>query len=93
MGSPRVEEGTLKVRKGPGSRVAPAHPLHSAPPSLPCPGSGSPAASSPLPSGPLLSRGARSRGLREGGGERGRGKLQRKGTILPEAVLSFSSPP
>lgn len=46
MGSPRVEVGTLKVRKGPGSRVAPAHPLHSAPPSLPCPGSGSPAASS-----------------------------------------------
>lgn len=27
VGSPRVEVGTLRVRKGPGSRVAPAHPF------------------------------------------------------------------
>lgn len=26
MGSPSVEVGTLRVRKGPGSRVAPDHP-------------------------------------------------------------------
>lgn len=75
VGSPRVEVGTLRVRKGPGSRAAPDHPLHSAPlPSLARAPAPPRQALPPLPAGPFLSRGARARGLREGGG-RGKGKL------------------
>lgn len=60
MGSPRVEVGTLRVRKGPRSRVAPAHPLHSAPLPSPARAPAPPSASSfSPPLGPTpLARGS-----------------------------------
>lgn len=87
VGSPGAGVRTLRAGRGPGSRVAPLTL------SLPCPGSRSPSASSLSPPlGPTpLARGS-VQGIKRRGG-RGEGKLRRKGTILSEAVLSFSSRP
>lgn len=92
MGSPRVEVGTLKVRKGPGSRVAPAHPLHSAPLSLPCPSSGSPQQALSPPLGPTpLARGS-VQGIKRRGRRKGEGEAAEKGDDPSRGGVEFQLP-
>lgn len=92
VGSPRVEVGTLRVRKGPGSRVAPRPRLALRAPSLPCLGSGSPSAS-PLspPLGPTpLARGS-GQGIKRRG-RKGEGEAAEKGDDPFPGGVEFQLP-